>query len=94
MYSGVTRPIDKLGRIVIPKEIRKKYNIKDGDVIEFGCQGGEITLRKYYPYDEVTAFLDDVEVSLNVTAVNCNLSDEKYKAIEKKIDEIRELFDL
>ena len=94
MYSGLTKSIDKLGRIVIPKEIRKKYNLKDGDVIEIGCQGGEITLRKYYPYDEVTAFLDDVEVVLNVIAVNCNLSDEKYKAIENKIDEIRELFDL
>lgn len=93
MYSGLTRPIDKLGRIVIPKGIREKYNLKDGDVIEIGCRGGEITLRKYYSYDEVSAFLDDVDVRLGVIAMDCKLSDEKYTAIENKIAEIRELFD-
>lgn len=44
--SGVVRKIDQLGRIVIPKEIRKSLGIKDGDGVEFLLEEDTIVLRK------------------------------------------------
>ena len=45
--TGIIRRIDELGRIVIPKEIRKNLRIKNGDNLEILVEGENITLRKY-----------------------------------------------
>ncbi len=45
--TGVIRRIDDLGRVVIPKEIRKNLRIKDGDNLEIFVQNEEIILKKY-----------------------------------------------
>lgn len=51
--TGIVRRIDDLGRIVIPKEIRRNMNIREGDPFElYTSQDGEIILKKYMPYDE------------------------------------------
>ena len=47
MSSGIIRRIDELGRIVIPKEIRKSLRIKNGDNLEILVDNDEIKLRKY-----------------------------------------------
>ncbi len=47
MSTGIVRRIDELGRIVIPKEIRKNLRIKNGDNLEILVNGDDITLRKY-----------------------------------------------
>ena len=55
--TGVVRRIDDLGRIVIPKEIRKVHRIKEGDPLEiFTDKEGEIILKKYSPIGELTEF--------------------------------------
>ncbi len=47
---GVTRPVDKMGRVVIPKEIRKQLNIEnDKDSFEIYMQGDMVVLKKYQP---------------------------------------------
>lgn len=45
--SGIIRRIDDLGRVVIPKEMRKMANIKEGDPLEIGVANGCIILEKY-----------------------------------------------
>ena len=45
--SGLTRRIDELGRIVIPKEIRKNLKIRDSDELEISVRDGNIILNKY-----------------------------------------------
>lgn len=45
--TGIVRRIDELGRIVIPKEIRKKFGINEGDPLEIFVNKDEIILRKY-----------------------------------------------
>ena len=45
--TGIIRRIDELGRIVIPKEIRKNLRIKNGDNLEILVDGENITLKKY-----------------------------------------------
>lgn len=47
--TGIVRHVDDLGRIVIPRAIRKDLEIKDGDLLEFfvDSEKGEILLKKY-----------------------------------------------
>ena len=55
--TGVVRRIDDLGRIVIPKEIRKTLRIKEGDPLEiFTDKNGEVILKKYSPIGELSEF--------------------------------------
>lgn len=55
--TGVVRRIDDLGRIVIPKEIRKVLRIKEGDPLEiFTDKEGEVILKKYSPIGELSEF--------------------------------------
>ena len=55
--TGVVRRIDDLGRVVIPKEIRRVHRIKEGDPLEiFTDKEGEIILKKYSPIGELTEF--------------------------------------
>lgn len=46
---GVVRKVDELGRIVIPKELRRTLNIEEGDPLEIFVDGEEVILRKYEP---------------------------------------------
>ena len=45
--SGIVRKVDPLGRIVIPKEIRKVMSINEGDALEIVKDNNGILLRKY-----------------------------------------------
>ncbi len=45
--SGIVRKVDPLGRIVIPKEIRRVLSINEGDPLEIVKDNNEILLRKY-----------------------------------------------
>ena len=47
--TGMVRKIDALGRIVIPKEIRETYGIKENDPLEILSDGNTLILRKYEP---------------------------------------------
>ena len=53
MSTGIIRRIDELGRIVIPKEIRKNLRIKNGDNLEILVDGENITLKKYSQIENV-----------------------------------------
>ena len=66
--TGVVRRIDDLGRVVIPKEIRKTLRIKEGDPLEiFTEKDGEIILRKYSPIGELTEFATGYAETLSKT---------------------------
>ncbi|TVX93013.1 AbrB/MazE/SpoVT family DNA-binding domain-containing protein [Paenibacillus agilis] len=47
--TGIVRRIDELGRVVIPKELRKTLDIKDGDPIEIFSSNNGVFLKKYKP---------------------------------------------
>ena len=51
--TGIVRRIDELGRVVVPKEIRRNLHIREGDQIEiFTDAGGQMVLKKYSPIGE------------------------------------------
>lgn len=47
--TGIVRHIDELGRIVVPKELRKKLGIANTDPVEIYCEEDKIILKKYNP---------------------------------------------
>lgn len=51
--TGIVRRIDDLGRVVIPKEIRRSLRIREGDPLElYTTSEGEVVLKKYQAYDD------------------------------------------
>lgn len=63
--TGIVRRIDDLGRIVIPKEIRRTLRIRESDPLEiFTDREGEIILKKYSPIGEMGAFAKQYAESL------------------------------
>lgn len=66
--TGIVRRIDDLGRIVIPKEIRRTMRIREGDPIEiFTDREGEIILKKYSPIHELGTFASEYAEALYET---------------------------
>lgn len=50
--TGIVRRIDELGRVVIPKEIRKTLGIKEGDPLEIFINEGDIVLKKCFSVNQ------------------------------------------
>lgn len=49
-FTGISRPIDELGRIVIPKEIRNALDIRPKDEIEIYIEDGNMIMKKAEPF--------------------------------------------
>ena len=63
--TGIVRRIDDLGRVVIPKEIRRTMRIREGDPLEiFTNSGGEVVFKKYSPIGELGGFAAQYAESL------------------------------
>lgn len=66
--TGIVRRIDDLGRVVIPKEIRRTLRIREGDPLEiFTDREGEVILKKYSPIGELGDFAKEYVESLHQT---------------------------
>ncbi|RYG72730.1 stage V sporulation protein T [Lentibacillus lipolyticus] len=63
--TGIVRRIDDLGRVVIPKEIRRTLRIREGDPLEiFVDREGEVILKKYSPISELGTFAKEYAEAL------------------------------
>lgn len=70
--TGIVRRIDDLGRVVIPKEIRRTMRIREGDPLEiYTDREGEVIFKKYSPISELGNFAAEYANALHKT---CNLS--------------------
>ena len=58
--TGIVRRIDDLGRIVIPKEIRKTLKIKEGDPLEILVEQNQVLLKKYLPINSIDGCVNGV----------------------------------
>ncbi len=104
--TGIVRRIDDLGRVVVPKEIRRTLRIREGDPLEiFTDREGEIILKKYSPIGELGAFARQYADTLaQTTGYTVCITDRDQiiaaaggakkdiigKAISKKLDEVIE----
>jgi AbrB family transcriptional regulator (stage V sporulation protein T) len=70
--TGIVRRIDDLGRVVIPKEIRRVLRIREGDPLEiYTDHDGEVIFKKYSPVGELHSFAASYAETLNKS---CSLS--------------------
>ncbi len=63
--TGIVRRIDELGRVVIPKEIRRTLRIREGDPLELFTDRDELMLKKYSPIASVGRFAEGTAKSLS-----------------------------
>lgn len=69
--TGIVRRIDDLGRVVIPKEIRRTLRIREGDPLEiFTDREGGVILKKYSPIGELSDFAKEYADSLQQSVGN------------------------
>ncbi|MBQ8893959.1 MAG: AbrB/MazE/SpoVT family DNA-binding domain-containing protein [Clostridia bacterium] len=75
--TGIVRRIDDLGRVVIPKEIRRTLRIREGDPLEiYTAKDGEVIFKKYSPISELSAFAAEYAATLGtVTGFACAITD-------------------
>ena len=92
--TGIVRRIDDLGRVVIPKEIRRTLRIREGDPLEiFTDREGEIILKKYSPIGELGTFAREYADSLSQTVGHITCIVDKDQIIAVSGGAKRELMD-
>ena len=63
--TGIVRRTDDLGRVVIPKEIRRTMRIREGDPLEIYTEkDGEVIFKKYSPKGELSSNASEISESL------------------------------
>ncbi|HEY8436162.1 MAG: stage V sporulation protein T [Bacillaceae bacterium] len=97
--TGVVRRIDDLGRVVIPKEIRRNLRIREGDSLEiYVDSSGDVILKKYSPIEDLSEFAqqyaDALYLSLGKDIIICDrdiivaaTANLKKKYLNKKVSE-------
>ena len=58
--TGVVRRLDELGRITLPMELRKNFNLTDRDSLQIFVEDDKIILQKYSPSDIFTGSMEDL----------------------------------
>ncbi len=74
--TGIVRRIDELGRVVIPKEIRKTLRIKEGDPLEIYTDKENLVIKKYSPISSINDFVKIVADGIDeLTEKVCVITD-------------------
>jgi transcriptional pleiotropic regulator of transition state genes len=86
--TGVTKKVDELGRIVLPKELRKTLELQKKDPIEIFVEDEKIILQKYKSYD-ACAITGDISEKKNISLANDKivLSPEGAELLIKEIQQ-------
>ena len=58
--TGIVRKVDELGRVVLPIELRRSFNINEKDALEIFVDDEKIILKKYEPADIFTGSMEDL----------------------------------
>ncbi|MBP0979146.1 MAG: AbrB/MazE/SpoVT family DNA-binding domain-containing protein [Oscillospiraceae bacterium] len=92
--TGIVRRIDDLGRVVIPKEIRRTMRIREGDPLEiYTDNNGEVIFKKYSQIGELTLFINQYAEILNKTSGHCVIVCDKDHVISVAGTPKRELLE-
>lgn len=83
--TGIVRNIDPLGRIVIPKEMRRTLGIAEGDPMEIYMADGGVMIQKYHPEDSWT---EQIAQLGNKIIQDTSISMETRVVIVQRLNEI------
>lgn len=89
--TGIIRRVDDLGRIVLPKEIRRKLGIGEGTAMEMFVSEDSVTLKKYYQKSELAGMVANLQETVEDMCVD--LGPEKTGDIRRHIREIQRLLE-
>jgi len=81
--TGIVRRIDDLGRVIIPKEIRRTMRLREGDPMEIFIEDDAVCFKKY----------DASQVPLDVLSDLKSLIDDKINDITKNVDKQKAIYD-
>ena len=84
--TGIVRRVDDLGRVVIPKDIRRSMGIKEGEPLEIYLENDAVIFRRY-SYNLV----DEVKRVAELIECNCNADRETMADISRMLSTIAEL---
>ncbi|MGK0535919.1 AbrB family transcriptional regulator [Bacillus wiedmannii] len=85
--TGVTRKVDELGRIVLPKELRTTLRIAEKDPVEIFVEDEKIILQKYKSYDACAITGDISEKNISLANGQIVLSPESAELLIKEIQQ-------
>ena len=89
--TGIVRRIDDLGRIIIPRDIRRTMHIHEGDPIEIGIDCSALVLMKYRPnvdyHDRFKEIQEDIKNEENISAEKMLHITRMLEAIEYMLKE-------
>ncbi|KLA34302.1 Transition state regulator [Bacillus cereus] len=85
--TGVTRKVDELGRIVLPKELRTTLGIAEKDPVEIFVEDEKIILQKYKSYDACAITGDISEKNISLANGQIVLSPEGAELLIKEIQQ-------
>lgn len=88
MTSGIIRRIDELGRVVIPREIRRTLKINDGDPLEICRDGNKLVLTKYTPKDDKQEAVNTLREWVKDPEQSAALTDLERMAFKMLLDKV------
>ncbi len=92
--TGIVRRIDDLGRVVIPKEIRRTMRIREGAPLEiFTNKDGEVIFKKYSPIGEISEYVDVYAETVNRGTANTAIVSDKDTILSVSGEKKRQLAD-
>lgn len=84
--TGIIRRLDDLGRVVIPREIRQRLELNEGDLLELFFDENAVTFKKYSYEKELVETLESVESSI---IDEFALNTKKRNLLLKKLDDLK-----
>ena len=87
--SGIIRRVDELGRIILPKDVRRSFNITEGTPMEIFVEEDGIKLKRYIPRSGISDILQNLSEVTRDDHHDGIISFEQEKSIQKLIRDIR-----
>ena len=88
--TGVVRRLDELGRVVIPKEIRKRLKIDNSDLVDIFTEEDRVILKKYHPLNYnvslLSTFCDSIKETYGCDVVVCDRVNIIYNTLKEELN--------
>ena len=83
---GIVRRIDELGRIVIPKEVRKRLRMDSGDLVDISVEEDNVVLSKFHPLSHDQEILESLCISIKETYQTDIILTDLHRVIYNTVD--------
>lgn len=85
--TGIIRRVDDLGRIVIPKEIRRILNVREGSPMELYIDGNKLVIERYKTFDSISETVDTLQALIDDYSEE--FREDNLPSLHDQIDELK-----